>query len=114
MKENNKQERTQTKENRIKYFEEKGRKASKMCRDCAIHFTLFAFLAVFINHPVFTNLLPWYIATILFWVFAGLSAVAAVLTYRWYDGWLFQIRMQHVTRDIFENLEKELGKYDKS
>ena len=114
MKKSKKQERTAIKEQRIRYFEEKGRKAKKMCRDCAIHFLLFALLAAIIDHKAFLYILPEYLITALFWGLAGLSVVAAILAYRWYDGWMFQMQMQHVSRKVFENLEKELGKYDKS
>jgi len=114
MKKSKQQERTEIKENREQYFEEKAKKAKKMFLDCLYHFIFFTTLAVIISNDSFLNILSKTIVDVAFWALIILSITSAVLTYRWYDGWLFQLKMKNVTSRVFEGLEKDLGKYDKN
>lgn len=114
MRKSKQKDRTETKEVRKKYFEEKAEKAKKMCLDCFYHFIFFTILAIIINNDGFLHILSETIVNISFWVLTILSITSAVLTYRWYDGWLFQIKMKNITNHVLEELGKELGKYDKN
>lgn len=113
MRKSKQQERDEAKEGCEKYFEEKAKKAKKMCLDCFYHFIFFTILAIIINNDSFLHILPETIVNISFWVLTILSITSAVLTYRWYDGWLFQIKMKNITNNVLGELSKELGKYDK-
>jgi hypothetical protein len=108
------QKRTEIKDFRKNYFEEKAKKAKKMCLSCFYHFLFFTLLTIVINNDSFLNILSETVINLSFWILTILSIISAILTYRWYDGWLFQLKMKNITNHVFEELEKELGKYDKN
>lgn len=106
------QKRTEIKDGRKKYFEEKAKKAKKMCLYCFYHFIFFTLLTFVINNDSFLHILSETVINLSFWILTMLSIISGILTYRWYDGWLFQIKMKNITNHVFEELEKNLGKYN--